>query len=801
MATKSPDLVLDVAALSARLLEIREIAARAGIIANAVAGLLPDTAVNIYLLTATDDGDVWKVCATVGDADPDLSVPVQTGLLGILASEMKPLLSAGKQLVREEYAHLNVRRTLQSLAYLPLMASDAMIGVIEILNFELPLDDAHLHALQPVADLAGPALQAAHAYEEERNSSLASISRLTQFYDIEKVFHSTLEMDQLLPIVGTKICEALECQAVNLWLLEGDESLRLMHQAGTDPTVREGMHQRPGDGVAGDVSDNGEPVLIADPQDIRLAKRNRDIPDGQVESLLVVPLLDHESLVGVVEAVNKLDGTAFDDDDLFVLTNLAETASSALHNAGLLLAERKVEILETLVKVSHEITSTLNLERMLQTIVNAPQALIPYERAAIALEQSGKYALGAVTGLVRVDPDAPDLAPLNEILRWAMLSTEVIHVRQEGETVEADREETRAKFQKYFEASGMRGFYAAPLLDDTGRVGILALESRDPDFLSSAHIEILQVLAGQATVALRNAQMYKEVPFISVLEPVLERKRKFMAMEKRRRLLTMAAVGAVVLFLAGFPWPLRVDGDAIVAPVQSAKIQPEIEGVISKVYVREGDRVRHNQVIAELADWEARMALAQAQAKYQATLLEMNRALAANDGREAGVQQVQADYWHSEVTRDQERLERTRLRSPIDGIVATPNVDTMVGRRLQYGDTFAEIVDTSRTMVDVAVDDSDAGLLRAGAHASVKLNSFPTRIFRGEVAIISPKAALVGDSRVFFARVAVPNPDGAVRAGMEGRGKVRVGWYPSGYALFRRPLLWLYSKAWSWFGV
>ncbi len=801
MATKSPDLVLDVAALSARLLEIREIAARAGIIANAVAGLLPDTAVNIYLLTPTDDGDVWKVCATVGDADPDLSVPVQTGLLGILASEMKPLLSAGKQLVREEYAHLNVRRTLQSLAYLPLMASDAMIGVIEILNFELPLDDAHLHALQPVADLAGPALQAAHAYEEERNSSLASISRLTQFYDIEKVFHSTLEMDQLLPIVGTKICEALECQAVNLWLLEGDESLRLMHQAGTDPTVREGMHQRPGDGVAGDVSDNGEPVLIADPQDIRLAKRNRDIPDGQVESLLVVPLLDHESLVGVVEAVNKLDGTAFDDDDLFVLTNLAETASSALHNAGLLLAERKVEILETLVKVSHEITSTLNLERMLQTIVNAPQAVIPYERAAIALEQSGKYALGAVTGLVRVDPDAPDLAPLNEILRWAMLSTEVIHVRQEGETVEADREETRAKFQKYFEASGMRGFYAAPLLDDTGRVGILALESRDPDFLSSAHIEILQVLAGQATVALRNAQMYKEVPFISVLEPVLERKRKFMAMEKRRRLLTMAAVGAVVLFLAGFPWPLRVDGDAIVAPVQSAKIQPEIEGVISKVYVREGDRVRHNQVIAELADWEARMALAQAQAKYQATLLEMNRALAANDGREAGVQQVQADYWHSEVTRDQERLERTRLRSPIDGIVATPNVDTMVGRRLQYGDTFAEIVDTSRTMVDVAVDDSDAGLLRAGAHASVKLNSFPTRIFRGEVAIISPKAALVGDSRVFFARVAVPNPDGAVRAGMEGRGKVRVGWYPSGYALFRRPLLWLYSKAWSWFGV
>ena len=87
----------------------------------------------------------------------------------------------------------------------------------------------------------------------------------------------------------------------------------------------------------------------------------------------------------------------------------------------------------------------------------------------------------------------------------------------------------------------MRGFYAVPLSDDTGRVGVLGLESPDPDFLSAAHLEILQVLAGQATVALRNAQMYKEVPFISVLEPVLSRKRKFMALEKRRRTLLLTA--------------------------------------------------------------------------------------------------------------------------------------------------------------------------------------------------------------------------------------------------------------------
>jgi multidrug efflux pump subunit AcrA (membrane-fusion protein) len=146
-------------------------------------------------------------------------------------------------------------------------------------------------------------------------------------------------------------------------------------------------------------------------------------------------------------------------------------------------------------------------------------------------------------------------------------------------------------------------------------------------------------------------------------------------------------------------------------------------------------------------------------------------------------------------------LDRSRLRSPIDGIVATPHVENMVGRRLEFGDVFAEVVDTSRAIVDVAIDNAEASLLRTGEKASVKLNSFPTRVFRGDVMVVSPMATLRGEDRVFFARVSIPNSDGAILAGMEGRGKVRAGWYPAGYALFRRPLLWLYSRAWTWFGL
>ena len=801
MASQSFDLRTDPVDLSARLLATQEVVPRARILVRFVADRFSGAAINAYILGSLAGQEVWLSRASFGDVSVhEGDIPAHMGTLGRLKTEQKPLLFSGKELPREDYAHVDIRRTPQSLVYLPLAKNGELIGAIEILSFDQEISQDHVRSLSPVAEVAAAALSAAMAYENERHDTLISIGRLTQLYDLEKVFASTLEMDKLLPIIGSKFREVMECEAINLWLLMPDESLKLTHQAGIDLTTPAESEQKPGEGIPGDVSDNGEAVLIDREDNPRLIRRNEGVTQGRVFSLLVVPLMDKESLVGVVEAVNKEDGAPFDEDDLFALTSVAETATSALHNASLLMAERKVEILETLVTVSHEITSTLNLERMLQTIVDAPQAVIPYERAAIALEQRGRFKLSAVTGVTQVNADAPDLAPLNQLLQWVALSEEVVHVRQTGEEIDASREESRAKFGQYFRTSGMRGFYAIPLSDDTGGVGVFSVESSDPDFLGPAHLEILQVLAGQATVALRNAQMYREVPFISLLEPVLQRKRKFMAMEKHRRRAIVGACAAAVIFLVLCPLPMRVAGDAVVAPLHRAQVQPEFEGVVGKVFVHEGELVKRGQVLAEMDAWNYRAALAEAEAKYQTALLQVNRLLAANDGSEAGIQRVQADYWKAEVDRSRELVDRAKLRSPIDGVVATPHVESFAGQRLQFGDRFAEVVDASDAVVDVGIDDTEASLLKNGSKAAVKLNSYPMRTFRGTVVVVSPEGQQRGESRVFFARVLVPNQDGTIRTGMEGRGKVSAGWHAAGYVFFRPPVVWLYSKVWSWFG-
>jgi RND family efflux transporter MFP subunit len=798
MATQRYTFAVPVAEFAAALLARPEVGPRAQVTAEQVAKLLPGTAVVVYIIEDLDN-PAWARKATAGEVEVGATLEFGAGALGTVAENKTLVLFEGGDLQREDYAHLDIRRTVTALAYVPLVMNEVLFGAMEVISYEQPFPEAMLEAVQEIAKLASPALAAARSYESERNASLHSISRVTQMYDVEKVFNSTLEMDDLLGIITKKFQEVMAVQGINLWMVNGD-TLELVSKAGFDPTVEVGMVQKPGEGIAGDISDNGEPVLIDDPDDDRLQRRNARHEDEAVFSIVGGPLMERENLVGVVEAVNRLDGAPFDEDDQFLLTNICETASNALHNASLLQAERKVEILQTLVQVSSEITSTLNIDRVLQAVVNHTQAMIAFERAAIALEQRGALQIKAISGTTQINPSDPAVSALKEMLEWASISNEETHVTQHGDQIDDPRHETQAKFAAYFSDTGMRAFYALPLIDDQGRLGVLSFESSDPDFLTVAHLEIIKVLAGQATVALRNASLYREVPFINLLEPLLQRKKRFMALEKRRQGLTIAIAIAVGLFLIFCPLPMRVSGDATVASAHTAQVQAGVDGVVKSVNVREGDHVRQGAVLAELEDWNYRADLAVAQAKYSEAMATMNRALAQNDGTLAGTERVKVDYLAAELTRAHEELDRTIIRAPFDGVVTTAQVENSVGRRLMHGDTFAEIIETSHVSVDVAVSEDAATLLRSGEHAFIKLESFPLRTFRGDVTVISPQSQVLSEQRFFIARVNVSNQDGTLRPGMQGHGKVSVGWHPAGYVLFRGSAMWLWGKLWLWFG-
>jgi hypothetical protein len=181
MPIQSSGLMLPITELSARLLETQEVGPRARIIAQTVAEGIPGIAVNVYATSAEPGGEVWIWLASSGDvAVAESTIPLQAGTLGSLARDLKPVQFEGSTLIREEFAHLNVRRTLLSLSYLPLIQEEVLTGAIEVLSFSGKLNELYLDALRGVAEVASSALYGAQSYEDERDNTLTSSTRLTQ---------------------------------------------------------------------------------------------------------------------------------------------------------------------------------------------------------------------------------------------------------------------------------------------------------------------------------------------------------------------------------------------------------------------------------------------------------------------------------------------------------------------------------------------------------------------------------------------------------------------------------------------
>jgi transcriptional regulator with GAF, ATPase, and Fis domain len=125
-----------------------------------------------------------------------------------LLEESAPILRTAAELKREDDPHMDTRRTLLSLCYIPLLHNGSLFGALEIHSFEEELSSQTFDAQLSLAGVAA-SIASAQSYESERHGALRSITRLTQLHDLERVFSSTPEMEELLSLIAAKFLEIL----------------------------------------------------------------------------------------------------------------------------------------------------------------------------------------------------------------------------------------------------------------------------------------------------------------------------------------------------------------------------------------------------------------------------------------------------------------------------------------------------------------------------------------------------------------------------------------------------------------
>ncbi len=480
-----------------------------------VGATLGARAVFVWTNGASSKGAEGLVCRTrwneAGERFTPQDESVSEGLLAEVYESAATRRVSSKEISADDFVHLDEpsRARVKSAIVVSLPGAQRAEGVVEVLNKrtgEFTAEDAHF--LEEASRLAGSALTNLEAIETERQTQLFTLERLTALYDLGRTFTSTLELGVLLPVVAGKIRDIMGAGACLVWLADsGSQDLYLAKKIGEDPTVEDDARVSLTEGLLGEIAQSANPKLVENPsEEPGLAERISASEEFEIVSWMCAPLRKENDILGLVELVNKADSTPFNEDDLFFLSSISEQAAVALHNANLLDAERKVHALDALLKISQEITSTLDLDHVLSTVVQQAASVVPFDRCVIGVFDRGRFVLGALSGETEV-PKTREMSDLRTRLEWVADQEDAVSADLYDDGWHVEPQEAHAQIVSFLEERKENGFYALPLRDDQGTLGVLALLSSDADFLTDNSKETVAILANQTTVAIRNAQL------------------------------------------------------------------------------------------------------------------------------------------------------------------------------------------------------------------------------------------------------------------------------------------------------
>lgn len=168
---------------------------------------------------------------------------------------------------------------------------------------------------------------------------LQLMARYERLMEISRQLISTLDLGTLLNRIIRAATELTDTETASIMLLDSKTG-ELRFEAASPSTMTRGAMDAivvPLEGsLGGWVVKHGEPVLVEDARnDPRFFKGVDETIDFETRNLLGVPMIAHNKVIGVVQALNKKSGLQWTEDDVNTLTTLAAQAAIAIENARL----------------------------------------------------------------------------------------------------------------------------------------------------------------------------------------------------------------------------------------------------------------------------------------------------------------------------------------------------------------------------------------------------------------------------------------------------------------------------------
>jgi signal transduction histidine kinase len=352
--------------------------------------------------------------------------------------------------------------------------------------------------------------------------------------DLAPVFHAVLAK-------ATHLCEA----QTGALLLRDGEWFDLVTQRGADPRWVEFLSHRfrpTPESALGRMVRELRPIHIPDILDDDAYRARDPYRVATVELLRArtcvwVPLLKESALIGAL-IIYRTEVRPFTDKQIDLVRTFADQAVIAIENVRLFkeLQERtqalarSVEELQVLGEVGRAVSSTLDLETVLTTIIRRANQLSGTDFGVIYEydEATERFSLRATEN---VDDELAELLRTTPPARGEGAMGRAVALREPVQIPDILAEGAyQSRMREALVHSGHRALLAIPLLREDAIIGGLVVNRKAPGAFAPETVELLQTFATQSVLAIQNARLFREIADKSAeLEVANRHKSEFLA--------------------------------------------------------------------------------------------------------------------------------------------------------------------------------------------------------------------------------------------------------------------------------
>jgi len=250
-------------------------------------------------------------------------------------------------------------------------------------------------------------------------------------------------------------------------------------------------------GITGFVASTGLPYCAAD---VRSDPHYlNSLPETRSE--LCVPIKISDRLIGVINAEShQLD--FFKEEDERLLNTIAGTLATSIEKLQLFAAEhtRRQEA-ETLREAAAAVSSSLELNQVLDTILISLKRVVPYDSASVFLLEGEHIRLVAVQGFAEPEQVINLTLPAKDKL--------FKEITRQGKPIILEDASTDRRFKQYVGSEAVHGWLGVPLTVRDRVIGYITLDSRTPSAYKEESAALVQAFAHQVATAIENARLYE----------------------------------------------------------------------------------------------------------------------------------------------------------------------------------------------------------------------------------------------------------------------------------------------------